>query len=71
MTIHDLGFTDHLEQFRREQNLETFEVGRVILEHKERYVVKNDKHEFDAELNGNLRYTAESRYDFPYAPPRR
>ena len=37
----------------------------VTSEHKERYVVKTDKNEFDAELIGNLRFTAESRYDFP------
>jgi len=35
------------------------------LEHKERYVVKTPANEYDAELIGNLRFTAESRYDFP------
>ncbi|WP_347925688.1 ribosome small subunit-dependent GTPase A [Pontimicrobium sp. SW4] len=65
MTLQDLGYNDSLESFRIENGLDTFLVGRVILEHKERYVVKTPNAEFDAELIGNLRFTAESRYDFP------
>ncbi|MBL6448266.1 ribosome small subunit-dependent GTPase A [Fulvivirga sp. 29W222] len=65
MTYEDLGYNSTLDQYRNEQGLNTLEVGRVISEHKERYIVKTPTHEFDAELIGNLRYTAESRYDFP------
>jgi ribosome biogenesis GTPase len=65
MTIKDLGFNDKLEKYRTEQNLYSFEIGRVILEHKERYILKTEENEFDAELIGNLRFMAESRYDFP------
>lgn len=65
MTYSDLGYTDTLEKYRRDQNLGSFEVGRVVAEHKERYMVKNPDEEYDSELIGNLRYTAESRYDFP------
>ena len=65
MNLKDLGYNDNLQAFREENNLSSFELGRVILEHKERYVVKTAHQEFDAELIGNLRYTAESRYDFP------
>ena len=65
LTLQDLGFSDVLGRYRTEHNLESFEVGRVTLEHKERYVIKTTENEFDAELVGNLRFTAESRYDFP------
>ena len=65
MTYQDLGYNDTLEKYRIDQNLDSFEVGRVILEHKERYVVRTPENEYDAELIGNLRFTAESRYDFP------
>ena len=65
MTIQDLGYHETLTNYSIEQNLSNFEVGRVTLEHKERYVIKNDEGEFDAELIGNLRFTANSRYDFP------
>jgi ribosome biogenesis GTPase len=65
MTLEDLGYTATLEAYRVEQNMDSFEVGRVISEHKERYVVKTAAQEFDSELIGNLRFTAESRHDFP------
>lgn len=65
MSLQDFGYTDAIDQYRKEHGLESFEVGRVVSEHKERYVVKTPEKEFDAELLGNLRFTAESRYDFP------
>ncbi len=65
ITLEELGYNPILEQHRKEHNLDAFEVGRVIAEHKNRYVVKNDQGEFDAELIGNLRFSAESRNDFP------
>ncbi len=65
MTLEDLGYTPELEQYRKDNGLEDFEVGRIISEHKDRYEVKTSTNEFDAELIGNLRFTAESRYDFP------
>ena len=45
--------------------LKDFEIGRVISEHKERYVVKTEKGETEAEITGNLRFSASSREDFP------
>lgn len=65
LALKDLGFDQHLEEYRSENQLEAFEVGRVSLEHKERYVIKTPTNELEAELIGNLRFTAESRYDFP------
>ncbi len=65
MTYQDLGYNEILERYRIEENLDSFEVGRVISEHKERYVVKTPESEYDSELIGNLRFTAESRSDFP------
>ena len=65
MTLDDLGYNEDLKQYRIEQKLENFEVARVVSEHKERYVLRNAEKELDAELIGNLRFTAESRADFP------
>lgn len=65
MTLEDLGYNKRLEKYRTDQNLDSLEVGRVILEHKERYIIKTHLNEFDAELVGNLRFNAETRYDFP------
>ena len=65
MKLEDLGYNDSLEKFRIDNNLDSFETGRVIAEHKERYIVKTDKGEFEAEITGNLRFTARGREDFP------
>lgn len=65
MTLEDLGYNAILEKFRIEQSLDTFEIGRIISEHKERYIIMTDKGEFEAEITGNMRFTAKSREDFP------
>jgi ribosome biogenesis GTPase len=65
MTLDDLGYTPTLQQYRKDHNLEAFEIGRVIAEHKERYVVKTIEKEYEGEIIGNLRYSANDRSDFP------
>lgn len=65
MTLEDLGYTIELENYRMKQNLDSFGVGRVISEHKERYIVKTTQNEYEAEIIGNLRFTADKRSDFP------
>ncbi len=65
MKLEDLGYNSSLEKSRIEQNMESLEIGRIISEHKERYVVKTIKDEFEAEITGNLRFTASIRSDFP------
>lgn len=65
MTLADLGYSHQLETYRQERQWQAFTLGRVISEHKERYTVKTEQGEFQSELLGNLRFTAESRYDFP------
>ncbi len=65
MTLEDIGYTPALEQYRKTQKLDSFAPARVVSEHKERYRVKTSEGELEAELIGNLRYTATDRYDFP------
>lgn len=65
MTLDDLGYNSALEKFRQENALDAFEVGRVTAEHKERYVVRTANGEYEAEITGNMRYSANSREDFP------
>ena len=65
MRLEDLGYNNKLEKFRIDNNLTSFETGRVISEHKERYKVKTAAGEFEAEIIGNIRFTAKSREDFP------
>lgn len=65
MKLEDIGFNTEFEKFRTENNPSNFETGRIISEHKERYIVRTEKGEFESEITGNMRYTAKSREDFP------
>jgi ribosome biogenesis GTPase / thiamine phosphate phosphatase len=65
MKLEDLGYNDIVEKLRNDANFNDFEIGRVISEHKERYTVKTDKGEFEAEITGNLRFSAKGREGFP------
>ncbi len=65
MKLEDLGYNNELEKFRRDNSLTGFETGRVIAEHKERYIIMTAEREFEAEITGNIRFTAKSREDFP------
>lgn len=59
------GYHQKIQNLIEQEDLDGFELGRVIIEHKERYVVQTDRHQYSSEITGNLRYTAESRADFP------
>ena len=65
MNLQDLGYNNELENLRRELNLQDYEIGRVIAEHRERYIVKTEEEETEAEITGNLRFSASGREDFP------
>lgn len=65
MDINDLGYNRFFEQSRVNNELNDFTVGRVVAEHKERYTVRTANNELDAEITGNLRFSATNREDFP------
>ncbi len=65
MTLEELGYNKKIEAFSIEQKLNDFEIGRIIAEHKERYIVKTTQGEYEAEITGNMRFSAVSREDFP------
>ena len=65
MNLADLGYTDETDKYLQDNKLSEFTVGRVTQEHRERYIVSTGETEYDAEITGNLRFTAASRTDFP------
>jgi len=65
MNINDLGFTADLAAYLEDNHLSDFSVGRVTREHRERYVVSDGDKEYEAEITGNLRFSGNSRTDFP------
>jgi ribosome biogenesis GTPase len=65
MELIKLGLTQELSEMIMEYDPEEFSAGRVTRENKERYVVSDGTNEYDAEITGNLRFSARSRSDFP------
>ncbi|HKK43107.1 MAG TPA: GTPase RsgA, partial [Bacteroidales bacterium] len=63
--LTELGLTDQMIRYLEDNNLSDFAVGRVTREHRERYTVSDGVKEYEAEITGNLRYSAGSRKDFP------
>ncbi len=64
MTLKELGFN------KAAQKAISFAeddpgIGRVIVEHKERYIVQTSEKTYQAEITGSLRYSADSRADLP------
>ena len=65
MDLTDLGLTEEISAFVKDRNLSGFTIGRITQEHRERYIVSTGNKEYDAEITGNIRFTAKSRADFP------
>ena len=65
MTLKDLGYTSEIDDFIQDNNLTGFTIGRINREHRERYSVTTGDVEYDAEITGNLRFSADSRAEFP------
>ena len=65
MTLEELGYNKEIEAYLESEKLSDFAVGRVLIEHKERYIVKTAEGEYEAEITGNLRFSATKRSDFP------
>ena len=65
MNHDDLRLSAELKAYISENYPDQPVVGRVIREHRERYAVSDGEDEYDAEITGNLRYSAASSEDFP------
>ena len=65
MEITDLGLTEEAKSYI--ENNDSFQntIGRVTREDRERYIVSTGEKEYEAEITGNMRFTASSRADFP------
>ena len=65
MKLEDIGYNAHWAMAMQEFEPRGLETGRVMAEHRDRYVVATARGEFEAEVSGNLRFTSQSREDFP------
>jgi ribosome biogenesis GTPase / thiamine phosphate phosphatase len=65
MSLEKLGLTEELAKLITELDPGEFCAGRVVQEHRERYIVSDGSNEYDSEIIGNLRFSASSRADYP------
>lgn len=65
MNLSDIGFEKNISDYIRDNNLSAFTAGRVTRENRERYIVSTGDAEYEAEITGNLRFSANLRADFP------
>lgn len=64
-TNEDLGYSEYTKSSKKELELGSFSVARVIAEYKEAYRVKNVDGEFLAKITGKQIFTATGREDYP------
>jgi len=65
MRLEAYGYDDGIEGSRRDAGLGGFGIGRVVAEHRERYIVATESGDVEAEVSGSLRFAARGRGDFP------
>lgn len=65
MIVKESDIYKEYSEYFKKKHLSDFSPGRVTQEHRERYIVSDGKREYEAEITGNLRFTAKSRTDFP------
>ena len=65
MELAELGYNNYFENSKIKLGFKDFEAARIIAEHKERYLIKTSNGDYEAEITGNLRFSANNRSDFP------
>ena len=63
--LKTLGFTEHIININKEYSTDQSQLARVVTVHKDRYIVRMPEGIYNAEIMGNLRYTAQHASDFP------
>lgn len=63
--IEDLGWDEFFAANQEKLGLDSFEVARIIAQHKGAYKIKNAGGEYLAKVTGKQMFSAESREDFP------
>lgn len=63
--IKQWGLPQELENRINQKEIDSSEIARVSAVHKERYIIEKESGKSNAEITGNLRFSAESSMDFP------
>jgi len=63
--LKDIGYSDFFKNNQRSVKDSNLTPARIIAEHKELYVLRNEISEFSAKITGKMIFTASSREDYP------
>lgn len=63
--LQDLGYNSQLDNFIKSQDFTDFEIGRIIRESKQKYIIKTQQGNFNGQIAGKLRHEAKQRADYP------
>ncbi len=64
-SLLNLGYKINFDKYRYANNLDQFDVGRVIKVNRDRYIIADEHNQYNAEIIGSLRYSASSAIDLP------
>lgn len=65
LKLKDIGYSDFFEDNRKSTVDNTLTSARIISEHRELYVLRNETSELSAKITGKMMFTALSREDYP------
>ena len=63
--MKQLGFIGEITELINLNDFDGYILGRVIVEHRERYIVQTESGTFNAEIVGKIRFAATDRKDYP------
>ena len=63
--LKDLGYSNFFENNFQSSEDKSLIPARVIAEHKETYILRNETSEFTAKITGKLMFSASSREEYP------
>jgi len=63
--LEELGWNDFFEEKYQSLNSPNFDVGRIAIEHKQRYVVYSQAGELTGEITGKLLFNSDNAADLP------
>ncbi len=65
LSLEDIGYSDFFENHLKNRMDKNLTPARIIAEHKEMYVLRNETSELSAKITGKMMFTALSREDYP------
>ena len=63
--LEDIGYSEFFENNRKDKANKIFTPARIVAEHKELYILRNETSELSAKITGKMIFAASSRENYP------